>query len=248
MNNRPTILITRPMKSGDPTEYTYQWGEQISNMVKEYGYNLIDIKKNDVTYQNVSQLLDKHHPRLYIHIGHGCPASLQGQKECIITRRFEMDELLSMQNFREIVMPLIYASGCKSSCMSTPDICNPLCINDTNLSLLKGTIVYTIACYSSLQLGKCAVKYGTDCYVGFNDLMLFPVDDKGSQDIFKNVHVTFIKELLNGKTIEEAEQQTNKYEDVLIKFYIDTKYISLPLLWNKIYRRVLGNREARIYT
>ncbi len=248
MNNQKTVMITRPMKVGDPTEYTYQWGEIISNMVRSYGYNLIDIKKNDVTYENVSISLVKYKPRLYIHIGHGCPNSLQGQKECVMTRRFGVDELLSMPNFKEIIMPLVYASGCKNSCMTLPDICNPLCSNDTNVNLLKGTMVYTIACYSSLQLGKCAVKYGADVYCGFNDLMLFPVDDKGSQDLFRNIHIVFIKNLLEGKSVAEAEYETNMFEDTLIKFYIDTKYISLPILWNKLKRGILGNKETGIFT
>ncbi len=242
-----TILVTRPQKNGDPTEHTYLWGDHIVQMMYDYGYNVVDIKKDDVTYNNVSTAIKYYKPRLYVHIGHGCPTSLQGQTDCIITRKFSLDELLQMGNFREILMPLTYATGCKYTCNSTPEVCSPLCSNNTNVGLLKDCIVYTIACYSASQLGKCAIKYGTECYVGFRELMLFAVDDVHSQDIFRNVHLVFLQELLEGKSVSEAEAVTNRYEDTLIKFHKKTKYLSLPLIWNKINRRVLGNSNARIY-
>jgi hypothetical protein len=240
------ILVTRPMKLSDPTEYTYQWGDHIVKMIKKAGHNVIDLKRNEVTYERVTHELQKHHPRLYIHIGHGCPNSLQGQNECVLTRRFGVDELMGMPNFKEIMKPLSYVSGCEGSCLSNPDVCNPLCMSDTNVNNLKGTIVYTVACYSAIQLGKCAVKYGADVYCGFDDLMLFPVDDMGSQDLFRDVHMVFIKELLNGKTIEEAKEITSNYEDTLISFHKKTKYIALPLLWNKMHRSIHGNTGARL--
>lgn len=247
MNNSNIILVTRPMKSGDPTEYTYKWGEQAVKMMKEHGFTVIDIKTKDVTYDNVSKSIQYYNPRLYVHIGHGCPTSLQGQNECVITRRFTVDELLSMKNFREIIKPLTYSSGCIHTCKTAPDICNPICTSDTNVQLLRGAIIYTVACYSAAQLGICAVKYGADTYVGYSDLMLFPVDDMNSQEIFQNVHLTFLKSLLEGHTVAEAEQEMARYEDTLIRFHKQTKYIALPLLWNKINRKVIGNSKARIY-
>lgn len=245
-----TILITRPMKIGDPTEYTYQWAEEAIKLMNSYGYEVIDIKKENVDYNTVSKAIKYYHPRLYMHVGHGCPSSLQGQTECIVTRKFDVNELVSMSNFREIIAPLIYSSGCENTCMNSleKDICSPFCLHDTNVNLLKGTIVYTIACYSASQLGKCAVKSGADAYIGYSDLMLFPVDKINSQDIFKDVHVKFLEMMLEGYSVNESLNKINKYEDALIKFYKSTKYISLPLLWNKKNRRVLGNGDSRIYT
>ncbi len=246
--NNSTIIILRPMKSGDPTQYTYQWAEEAVKIMKNYGYTVIDIKKDEVTYDNVCNSIQYYQPRMLITFSHGCPTSIQGQKECVITRKFDVDELLSMKNFREIIQPLTYATGCIHTCKSLPDICNPICMNDTNVNLLKGMIVYTVACYSASQLGQCAVKYGADTYIGYSDLMLFPVDDMKSQDIFRDVHLLFLKELLEGKTVEEAEGTMNRYEDELIRLHKKTKYVSLPLLWNKINRRVLGNKDATIYS
>lgn len=242
-----TIVVTRPMKSGDPTSYTYEWGEKAIKMMRDYGYNVIDIQKSSATYNNVTEVLREYKPRLYMHLGHGCTTSLQGQNECIVTRKFGLDELLGMDNFREIMMPLRYLSGCKYTCKLDGDICSPLCTNDSNVGALKGTIVFTVACYSAAQLGKCAIKYGADAYIGYSDLMLFPVDDSHSEDMFRDVHLVFLKSLLEGHTVEEAEKKMNKYEDVLIKMNKKTKFIALPLLWNKINRKVLGNKGVSIY-
>lgn len=247
MNNN-IIVITRPRKNNDPTSYTYEWGSEAIKMAKKYGYNVVDIQKDDVTYDNVTNALLKYKPRLYIHIGHGCTTSLQGQNECIVTRRFSVDELVNMNNFRQILQPLFYSSGCTHTCKLEKDICSPICSHETNVSILKGTIVYTIACYSASQLGKCAVNYNVSSYIGYSDLMLFPVDELKSQDIFKDVHLVFLRELLEGKSVYEAEKKMNQYEDTLIKFHKKTKYIALPLIWNKLNRRILGNKNSVIHT
>ncbi len=246
--NIPTILVTIPEKSNDPTSYTATWAEQSIKMSRSYGYNTINIKKDNVTYKNVSNAIQRYQPNLYAHYGHGCPSSLQGQNECIITRKFDIDELVLMPNFKEIIMPLIYESGC-TTCMNSldKDICNPLCVNDTNVHLLKGKIVFTVACYSASQLGKCAVRYGARTYIGYDDLLLFPVDEMNSQDMFRDVHLVFIRELLEGRTIDQAEKIMNDYEDALIKFHKKTKYVALSLLWNKIHRKILGDKQATIY-
>ncbi len=247
--NTPLILVTRPRKDKDPTEHTHKWGGLAIKMMRSYGYNVVDIEKNDVTYNNVSQSIQHYQPRLFATFSHGCPSSIQGQDECVITRKFDIDELVKMSNFKEIIMPLIYESGC-TTCMNSldKDICNPLCVNDTNVHLLKGKIVFTVACYSASQLGKCAIRYGAKAYIGYSDLLLFPVDEMNSQDMFRDVHLVFIRELLEGRTIAEAERKTNEYEDALIRFHKKTKYVALSLLWNRINRRVLGDKNVTIYS
>ncbi|MDD3474345.1 MAG: hypothetical protein PHP08_00395 [Candidatus Dojkabacteria bacterium] len=245
--NNSTIVLLRPRKENDPTIHTYDWAEKAYKMMKSYGYTVIDIKKNEVTYNNVTKSLQYYRPRLVVTFSHGCPSSIQGQSECVITRKFDIDELLNMPNLREIIKPLIYSSGCVNTCLAMPDICNPLCMNETNVNLLKDTIVFTVACYSASQLGKCAIRYGAEVYSGYTDLMLFPVDSIHSQDIFRDIHLVFLKALLEGKTVGEAEYDMNRYEDAVIKFYKKTKYVSLPALWNKLHRNVLGNKNARMF-
>lgn len=247
------ILVTRPNKRGDPTAYTYTWGEEAVKMMRKLGYNVIDIRSEDVTYENVTSAIREYKPRLYLHVGHGCPLTLVGQSECIVTRRFSLDELLMMENFPEIVQPLRYATGCKYMCQldgsgfdRMPDLCSPICSYNTNVGLLKDTIVIAIACYSASQLGRCAVKAGCSCYVGYKDLMLFPVDSIKSENIFRDVHLVFIKGLLEGQSVGEAEISMNQYEDSMIRLYKKTKYVALPLIWNKVNRRVLGDSDVRI--
>lgn len=245
--NTATVLVTRPRKLNDPTSVTYQWAEKIIDMSKRFGYNVIDLKETEVTYDNVNRVIGSYGPRLYVHAGHGCPTSLQGQNECIITRRFGVDELLSMQNFKQILQPLAYKAGCVNTCSLDKDPCNPLCFNETNVNLLKGTITLAIACFSGEQLGKCAEKYGASAYIGYKDLYLFPVDSKGSEDMFRDVHLVFMRELLSGKTVAEAEKVMNLYEDHLIRIHKGTKFVALPMLWNKLNRVIWGNKNSRIY-
>ena len=116
MVNDNRILLLRPMKLKDPTEYVYQWGGVAAKMIKDLGYSLIDIQKNDVTYENVSSILKEYKPRVLISFSHGCPTSLVGQSECVVTRKFTLDELLMMDNFPEIIQPLRYRTGCKYMC------------------------------------------------------------------------------------------------------------------------------------
>lgn len=246
------ILVTRPMKKGDPTAYTYTWGEEAVKIMKKLDYNVIDIRSDNVDYENVSSAINEYKPRLYLHVGHGCPTALVGQKECIVTRKFSLDELLIMDNFLEIVQPLNYMTGCKYTCKlggigEMPDPCSPICHYGTNVGLLRDTIVVAIACYSASQLGKCAIKAGADAYIGYKDLMLFPVDSMKSENIFRDVHLVFIRELLEGKSVGEAEIAMNQYEDNMIRMYKRTKYVSLPLVWNKLNRKVLGNADSRIF-
>lgn len=252
--NSVNILVTRPNKNGDPTSYTYTWGEEAIKMMKKLGYNVIDIRADDVNYENVTSAIREYKPRLYLHVGHGCPTTLVGQKECIVTRKFSLDELLGMENFAEIVQPLNYVTGCKHTCGMSgsdgigdmPDVCSPICGYNTNVGLLRDTIVIAIACYSASQLGRCAVKAGCSCYVGYSDLMLFPVDSIKSENIFRDVHLVFIRELLEGKSVSEAEIAMNQYEDSMITLYKKTKYVALPLIWNKVNRKVLGDSNVRI--
>ena len=247
--NSDTVLITAPNKSGDPTSYTWEWGKKAESLARKLGYRVIFIEKDKVDYENVSSAILEYRPRLYIHYGHGCSTTLVGQNECIITRKFTLDELLMMDNFQEIIQPLRYITGCKYMCQleGMPDPCLPMCHNGTNVGLLKGMIVVAVACYTGGQLGKCAIKYGASSYFGEDDLLLFPTDTMKSETIFGDIQLIYIKELLEGGSVEEAEKKMNEYENTMIRHYKKTKYISLPILWNKIHRKIHGNKDVRIF-
>ncbi len=249
------VLITRPNKRGDPTEYTFQWATKASKMAKDLGYEVIDIQGDDVNHNNVSQAITKYQPRLYVHFGHGCPSSLQGQYECIVVRKFSVDDLICMAESpyiedRKRLLKLIDPLGklsCPGICRLEIDPCNPICTYDTNVNLLKGSIIYAVACHSASQLGKCAINYGVETYVGYDELLMFPVDTLHSQDMFGEVQLTMFKELLMGNTVQDAEKAMSELEDSYIRKFKKIKYIALPLLWNKIHRKVLGNNNNLVY-
>ncbi len=250
------VLIIAPMKKGDPTQYTHQWAMKAVNMAKDFGYSVKMIEKDNVTYNTVTETIKKFKPRLFASFSHGCPNSLMGQNECVITRKFTTDELLNMNysnnpekidTFRKIINPMGDIS-CPGICSLDDNICNPMCDNETNINTLSNAIIYATACFSAKQLGKCSINYGVSSYIGFQDLLMFPVDSKNSQDMFGEVQLKFYESLLLGKTISEAEQDMITLEDSYIRKYKHIKYISLPLLWNKVNRRIIGNKENTIYS
>lgn len=248
-----TILITMPMKPDDPTQHTYNWATHAKEIAEDMGYDVKTIEKENTTYTNVTDAIRKYKPALYCHWGHGCVWSLQGQEECVITRKFDENELIQMVNNPEkinVVKEMMNPMGdisCPGICKLPDDVCSPLCTNPTNVGELRGTIVFATACFSAAQLGLCAEKYGVRSYVGFKDLFMFPVDTQNSQDIFGNVQLSFYKDLLLGHTVADAEQEMIKTEDSYIRKYKTVKYIALPLLWNRVHRKVIGNKDAMIY-
>ena len=250
-----TVMITMPRKKSDPTEYTFEWATKAVQIVKNLGYNIITLKENDVTYNNVTKTLNENNVNLFIHYGHGCPSSLQGQRECAVVRKYTVDELICMaespfieerQRLIKLLNPLGELS-CPGICRLGQDPCSPLCTYPTNINLLKGSIVLAVACHSASQLGRCAISYGVETYIGEDDLLMFPVDSIGTQDIFGEVYLSFIKELLLGKSIQEAEKVMSELEDSYIRRFKKIKYVALPMLWNKIHRKVLGDKNAMIY-
>lgn len=255
MRKPETILITMPIKKGDPTEYTFSWATKAEQIAKDLGYNVVTIKGVDNTYNNATEAIKKYKPRLYTHFGHGCGSSLQGDRECEIVRKYSVDELVCMaespyieerQKLLKLLNPLGEIS-CPGICALDNDPCAPYCTYPTNINLLKGSIVLAVACHSASMLGKCSIRYGVDTYIGYDDLLMFPVDTMQSQDMFGEVQLNTFKEILMGKTVQEAIESTGKLEDTYIRKYKRIKYISLPLLWNKTHRKMLGRTNSLIY-
>lgn len=244
-----TVLMTIPKKVGDPTWYTSEWGHKMENLARSLKYNVITLKGDNVNYRNVITAIERYKPRLYIHAGHGCFGHLTGQKECILTHKISIDELMSMEpeKLDKILNP-IKLSGCgKNICQLQNNACQPLCFSPTNINLLRGSIVYAVACHSTEGLGRCAIQYGVQSYIGYRDLLLFPVDQMRSQDMFGQIHLEFLKHLLEGETVREANEAMRMMEDTYIRLYRHIKWVALPALWNAIHREVLGDPNARIY-
>ena len=82
--------------------------------------------------------------------------------------------------------------------------------------------------------------------VEHKDILIYTIDNFNSQDIFINIELEFYKSLLIGKTVGEAEQNMIKLENSYIKQYKNLKYISLPLLFNKMNRKIVGDRNSSL--
>lgn len=261
-----TILITRPSRANDPSQYTYLWGEKAIQFGRSLGYNVIDIKNEKTTHDNVSKMFEKYRPRLYVHFGHGCPASLQGRDECIINEKVDIEKLIDnvkedsskcdvLCNMMLPVKPLHLnqhsVDNKKCACSMKEDFdpgsCYPLCLKDTNTHLLRNTITLSVACHSASWLGIHAVEQGAETYIGFDDLLMFPVDTMKSQEMFGDVILSMYKALLLGATVKEAGEKISTLEDSYITKYKKIKYIALPMLWNKLHRKIIGNEYNTIY-
>lgn len=137
MKEPATILITIPLKKGDPTEYTASWAEEAVRIAKSLGYNVTALRGNETTRKNVNDAIIKYRPMLMTHYGHGCPLSLQGQQECIVSRRYSTDELMCMaqsQNIeeRQKLLKILNPLG-KLSC---PGICSLITILAVRIVLM----------------------------------------------------------------------------------------------------------------
>jgi len=255
MSNVATILITAPERAKDPTTYTHMWATKARSMAEGLGYNVVFIERDDTTYDRVSSAIKEYHPRLYIHMGHGCSSSLQGQNSCIVNREYTADELVCMAtssdpNERSKILRLLSPLGqlsCPGICSLDVDPCSPFCNYPTNINLLKGAICLAVACHSSSQLGRCAIAYGVQSYIGYKDLLMFVTDNMQTQDLFGDMQLVMVKELLTGKSVSEANEIMKSIEDSYITLYKNTKYVALPILWDQTNREVLGDPNARIY-
>lgn len=210
--------IARPLMKDpkDPTHITYEWGEFIKNYALDHGVDVLDITDPWVDYQNITALLSKHHPDLFIYTGHGCRNFLATQKGCSLTNGFP------------------------------EDVCQIQCRHQPNLKMVRDAIVVTFSCHSASQLGRCAIKYGARAYVGFSDYMIFTSDGAGSQDLFRDALLPMAIELINGKTVGEAVEITKAELLKAAKQWKPVKYLAIPFYWNYEYMQVLGDMNARL--
>ena len=244
-----TVLLTMPVKARDATEHTYKWALQMEKIAKDLGYKVVSIRGKKVTYKNVTNALETYHLDVFVHTGHGCPTALNGYDDCIVTRKYEVSELVGMAPEKlERLMNPVKLSGCtKEICGLNDEVCAPLCFNPTNINLLKNSIVLSNACHSSSYLGRCAIALGIKSFVGYDNLLLFPVDTMKTQVMFGQLHIELMKNILLGDSVGEAYNKMMEMEDSLIRYYKHIKWVGLPLLWNHKHRELLGDPNATIY-
>lgn len=213
-----TIAIIRP-RSGDEkdaTRVTYQWGQKLINYAVGIGYDVLDLAYPNVTYQNISAILDKYKPDMLIHFGHGCDTYLMGDTECILTGGTEID----------------------NTCAS--------CEMPENLHNVNGTIIVAYSCHASNELGKQMIAAGAKAFVGFRDYLMFTEDDVDIQDVFRDALLPLSERIMNGCTVEEAVKETRKELIEITKEWKPVKYVSVPMYWNYKYMEMLGDPNASL--
>ncbi|MCL5091022.1 MAG: hypothetical protein M1514_03370 [Patescibacteria group bacterium] len=126
--------------------------------------------------------------------------------------------------------------------------------------LLKGKIIYAIACRSARTLGNWLADNGTKAYLGYDDDFIFLVDTNKSEkpltddtaQLYLEPATLVAKSLLEGKTAGEAWQiSQDKFQEninaMLTSESTEDDRDLLPYLyWDREHQVCLGEKEAKI--
>lgn len=236
------ILITRPsMKDDMATHHTYFWAEPVILYAKNLGYDVLDYQKRHVTYSNVNDVYKTYNPDVHIHFGHGCPSSLIGQEQCIITNGMSSYNIGNPKYLRNIFNPYTYR-------LNDDIACDRLCPQESNVQLLRRKDAITYSCHSSSKLGVCAMKAGAKSYAGFDDYLIFMTDSVETENIFKECLLKYTYSLLDGNTIRMAAADTYKEFDKNITRYKDVSYLGKLLLWDRMAFKVYGDGNLTLFS
>ncbi|MBD3355158.1 hypothetical protein GF361_04185 [Candidatus Woesearchaeota archaeon] len=132
-------------------------------------------------------------------------------------------------------------------------------LTERNVGLLKGKIIYALACESLAKLGRIAVEKGVKAYVGYEEEFRWVVDpsrtstpdkDKNAAP-FRKVCLVLGKSLLSGVSAGKSIELTRKEYKRLIKNYGtsadnygDAPLIGLALSWNLLFLGFAGDKAA----
>lgn len=236
------ILITRPAMEGDmATQHTYLWAEPVIKYAKQLGYDVLDYQKRHVTYNNVTDILKRYNPDMYIHFGHGCPSNLIGQRECVVTNGGSNFNVTNPNYLNKHFNPYTYR-------MNDDIVCDKLCPKQSNIDLLNAKVAITYSCHSASRLGVCAMKSGAKLYAGFDDYLIFMTDTVETENIFRDCLLTFTYSLMNGDTVRTASNNTYKEFDKNIKKYKNVSYLGKLLLWDRMAFRVYGDGNLTLFS
>ncbi len=258
-NMEPAILFTIPEKKNDPTFYTAQWARNGVKLAKNLGYNTIELKGDQTTHSNATKVLgENENIIMWVHYGHGCYDSAQGNNECIINKEYSLQEIRSLalsgdekkiKIAKMILQPSSYLSYLTepTKCQMDGDPCKLHCAYESNVGMLRNKSAFLTACFAAGGLGEYAVNYGANSFIGSDDLFLFPVDSLGSQTMYEYIQLIGLKERLLGRPAMQAEKAMSDAEDKLIRMNVDVEYIVLTMIHNKLSRKVLGNPYSIIF-
>ncbi len=99
------FLITRP-DYDPPTKYLSQWSEEIIEIAKSKGHEIIDLKNKKATKKELTSRLAKLNPNLVVLNGHGSEDSITGQDQEVLIKAGENHDILHSR--------ITYAVSCSS--------------------------------------------------------------------------------------------------------------------------------------
>lgn len=132
-------------------------------------------------------------------------------------------------------------------------------VNDTK-AILRGKIIYVLACSSAKVLGRKSVKDGADAYLGYDEDFIFFYDEKSRTRPGKDLTAKLFLDpsnaipfsLLKGHSVSQAyENSQNMYKRTVIRLLSSQSsteartYIKY-LIWDMTYQICLGSKKAKI--
>lgn len=128
-------------------------------------------------------------------------------------------------------------------------------INKRNISLLKDSIVLTMACLSAAELGKTAIQKGVKAYIGGTDLIYahYPEKERDYLKDWRDEYSTYFKEVIDGKNVYDAYRSFQNKMTHYINIYNregnnrNYDWYENAALWNRRVTVLLGDPNARLY-
>lgn len=128
-------------------------------------------------------------------------------------------------------------------------------INKKNVYRAKDMIIATMACFSSAELGKVAIKNGVKAYIGTRKeyYAFFPEKERNFLKDWRVITTTYFKELIDGKTAGDAFGKFLAIGKQYLKLYArninyrNYDWYFSALKHNLEYTELLGDPNARLY-
>lgn len=174
----------------------------------------------------------------------GCGHTVKDCSRAAVVRTTVEDTLRRRPNLHVV---LYYGHGSESS-LQGQDLDNPV-IDQGNCNLLKGKIVFTIACLSARELGPCACKAGATCYFGYDDYFWVPIDpSNGALDSLQACAERGMIEMCAKATTSRVARQRmyDRYTEEYDVWLAENFDVALCLFWNREALTLVGDRNARL--
>ncbi len=132
--------------------------------------------------------------------------------------------------------------------------------NGKNQDLLKGQIVYAVACDSASILGMESIKSGTIAFIGYETSFIFaynpnttanPTKDEMAQPVFAASNEVLLS-LIKGNSVQESYEKSQSTFDKWVKKLQrsdappEAQHILMTLYWDKTAQVFHGDKNAKL--